>query len=212
MNKITLSGVVPLTIKDRISVNSDIWNKDLSFEKGIFYAIKAISGSGKSTFINSLYGIRKDFDGSILLDNQEIKTMSSNDLSPCRKNEMSIVFQDLRLFGQLTAEENILLKTESKTLNETQLEWAYRLRISHLMSKETQILSYGERQRVAILRALSQNFDFLFLDEPFSHLDKENGLNAYELILIQAKEKNACIIMTSLGNETYLEADKTLLL
>jgi putative ABC transport system ATP-binding protein len=210
MNKIELNQVAPWTIKDRISSNSDIWNKNLAFEKGTFYAIKAISGSGKSTFINSIYGIRKDYDGSISYDGTEIKNLKDDALSGYRKEQLSIVFQDLRLFEQLTAKDNILIKSNQTELSQEQQEWTKLLSVERLLNNPCSQLSYGERQRIAIIRALSQNFDFLLLDEPFSHLDKVNGQNAYQLILEQVKKRQAALILTTLGNEDYLEAQQTL--
>lgn len=212
MKNIRLKNVVPLTLKDRISATSQIWNKELSFEQDTFYVIKAVSGSGKSTFINSLYGIRKDYEGSIFYDQDSISELNNDALSDFRKNHISIVFQDLRLFGQLTGLENILIKSKEKILSPKQIEWTEILKIDKLLDRPCDTLSYGERQRVAIVRALSQPFAFLLLDEPFSHLDIENGQNAYQIICKEAKEQNASIILTSLGNENYLEADKTLVL
>jgi putative ABC transport system ATP-binding protein len=212
MKQITLDHLIPHTIKDRISPDSQIWNKALSFENNTFYAIKAISGSGKSTFINSVYGIRQDYEGTVSYDGVSISKSSNDELSEYRKYKISIVFQDLRLFGQLTALENILLKSTSDSLSQDQTAWVKRLKIESLLDRKSALLSFGERQRVAIVRALSQDFNFLLLDEPFSHLDVENGQAAYQLILEVAREKEAGIILTSLGNESYLEADQTLLL
>lgn len=211
--KLEFNQVIPHTLKDKINPQTEIWSKDVTFRKGEFTLIKAISGSGKSTFINILYGIRKDYSGDVTYDDKSIKTFSNNDFSDLRTQEISIVFQDLRLFPHLTAQENILVNSKNKNeLSTYQTEQVEKLKISSLLQKKTELLSYGERQRVAIVRALSQEYSFLLLDEPFSHLDKGYALVAYEMILEDAKVKNASIIVTSLGNETFLSPDKTLML
>ena len=205
--------VIPHTLKDKINPETEIWGKDVTFRNGEFSLIKAISGSGKSTFVNILYGIRKDYSGDVSYDNKSIKNYSNNDFSDFRTQEISIVFQDLRLFSHLTAQENILVNSKNKSeLSIHQTEQIEKLKINSLLQKKTELLSYGERQRVAIVHALSQEYSFLLLDEPFSHLDKGFALKAYEIILEDAKVKNASIIMTSLGNETFLSPDKTLML
>lgn len=210
MNEIKLDNVVPIPLKDRATEQSDIWGKQLTFTKGNFYLIKAVSGSGKSTFINSIYGLRNDYSGNICYDSQSIKDANSDDLSMFRKSQLSIVFQDLRLFEQLTAEENILLKGTEQKLSDSQKDWCNRLNVTALLNKICSQLSYGERQRVAIIRGLSQPFDFIFLDEPFSHLDEENGKKALLLITEIVKKNQAGIIMTSLGNERFIQAENTL--
>lgn len=69
--------------------------------------------------------------------------------------------------------------------------------------KKAGILSYGQKQRIAIIRAICQPFQFIFLDEAFSHLDKENTATMWKLILDEAKSQSAGIILTSLGNEDF---------
>lgn len=212
MDQIRLENIIPTTLKDRNLDTSDIWNKKLFFEKGTFYLIKAASGTGKSTFINSIYGIRKDYSGHLFYDSVSVKELNSDQLSNFRKSELSIVFQDLRLFDQLTAKENIILKSNSHDLDEEQKSWCQKLNVDRFINQPCYQLSYGERQRVAIIRALSQDFHFIFLDEPFSHLDEVNGKNAYDIILEVAKNKKASVIITSLGNEKFIQTEKTLTL
>ena len=210
---IQLQNVKPDTLKDKINPESNIWNKTISFEKGEKYLIKAISGSGKSTFINIAYGIRKDYSGDVIYNNESIKNYSNNDFSEIRNSFVSIVFQDLRLFLQLTAKENILINSQNKQdLSTEQLNWIEKLGITALLDRPMNNLSYGERQRFALVRALSQPFSFLLLDEPFSHLDRDNAKTAYSIIEEQVQKYEAGLIMTSLGNEDFLTPTQTLLL
>jgi ABC-type lipoprotein export system ATPase subunit len=212
MKHISIKNLIPTTLKDRELSNSEIWNQNLNFETGSFYAIKASSGMGKSTLIQLLYGIRKDYQGQIFYDSTAINTKNNDQLSNSRNSEISIVFQDLRLFDQLTVQQNIELKQIKKEDHTKLSRWAEELGVLALWNQTCQTLSYGEKQRVAILRALAQPFDFLLLDEPFSHLDKQNALKAYALIRQISALNKATIIMTTLGNEEFIEPDKTLIL
>src|SRR6185295_14901973 len=132
---------------------------------------KAPSGTGKSTLIAYLYGIRKDFSGTIRFGNDS--SISLKQWSELRNKKIAVVFQDLRLFPQLTAMENIQLKnsfSKSKTEEEI-IQLAAKLGIDHKLKSKCGNLSLGQQQRVAIIRSLCQPFEFLLLDEPFSHLD-----------------------------------------
>ncbi|MFK7770889.1 MAG: ATP-binding cassette domain-containing protein [Saprospiraceae bacterium] len=203
---ITLQKILPHPLKESgFNPTTEIWNKDLSFEKGRKYLVIAPSGKGKSTLLHCIYGLRKDFDGTILLNDKNIKNYKSDELAELRQHKLSIVFQDLRLFEQLTAEENILLKTnlqDHKTLLQIK-EMAEQLGVANLLKKPCGTLSFGQRQRIAIIRALCQPFDFLLLDEPFSHLDEANIKAATQLIEAECKAQGSSLILVSLGEEYY---------
>ena len=212
---ITLQKILPHPLKESgFNPTTQIWNKDLSFEKGRKYLLIAPSGKGKSTLLHCIYGLRKDFDGTILLNDQSIKKYKSDELAGVRQNKLSIVFQDLRLFEQLTAEENILLKTNlqnHKTLVQIK-EMAQQLGVADLLKKPCETLSFGQRQRIAIIRALCQPFDFLLLDEPFSHLDEANIKAATQLIEAECEAQGSSFILVSLGEEFYFNyTDKIIL-
>jgi putative ABC transport system ATP-binding protein len=94
-----------------------------------------------------------------------------------RQQKVSVIFQDLRLFPNLTARENIELNRvlqqpyyESTVVT----EMALALNVQSILDQKAGICSYGEQQRIAIIRALVQPFQWLIMDEPFSHLDIEN--------------------------------------
>jgi ABC-type lipoprotein export system ATPase subunit len=196
---IELSGLIPEPLRDHID-DSDVWNKDVSFSEGMIIELNARSARGKTTLVHMMYGLRDDYDGAIRFDGDDARALPEKEWARLRRELFSIVFQDLRLFEFLSGMENILVKSKlSGAGDEAQARrMADRLSISGALDKPVRELSWGEKQRVALIRALSQKFGFLFLDEPFSHLDKLNSNAACELILEQRKETGACIICTTL--------------
>lgn len=203
---IKLDHVIPEPIRATLNQNSAIWNTQCEFESGEFYLVDAQSGKGKSTFVQTVYGIRKDYSGKVYFDNTPITDLYTFALAKFRQEKISILFQDLRLFLGLTAQENIEIKAslaKSPWYDKID-EMAERLQISHILNKQAELLSYGERQRVATLRALCQPFKWILLDEPFSHLDKENTLASFNLIQEVAKDQGAGIIITTLGEDEFI--------
>ena len=188
--------------------HSDIWNKSLSFTVGDWVKIKAPSGTGKTTFIHSLYSIRTDYEGSITWNNKDLKNYNTTELATLRQQEVSIVFQDLRLFPQLTAKENIEINRvlQEPYCNKEVIDtMADLLGISHIMQQKAAICSYGEQQRIAIIRALVQPFKWLLMDEPFSHLDEANTLKAAKLIAEECTKRNAGFILTDLEDDNHFD-------
>ena len=197
-----------------IPVESDIWNTKISFKKGKNYLITAPSGKGKSTFLHVIYGLRKDFSGTLFLNEKDASTFPPDQWSDFRQNKFSIIFQDLRLFPNLTALENIQLNADlaGHVTRQRIFEMAQQLGVDELLEKKCEALSYGQRQRIAIIRALCQPFDFLLLDEPFSHLDDVNIQKASTLIESEVKRQGAGIILVSLGERFLFKYDSELIL
>ena len=212
---ITLENLQPHPLQELgFNKETQIWNQALSFQKGKKYLVLAPSGKGKSTLLHCIYGLRKDFDGNVLLNDKSIKKFDSEGLSEMRQNTLSMVFQDLRLFEQLTAEENILLKanlTNHKNIDEIKA-MAERLGVAGLLKKPCGTLSFGQRQRIAIIRSLCQPFDFLLLDEPFSHLDEDNIKAATTLISEECESQGSALILVSLGDSFFFEYDERVIL
>ena len=128
-----------------------------------------------------------------------------------RQQQLSVIFQDLRIFEQLTAQENIELKRvmikQPYCTTEKVEEMAARLNVTHIMNQSGKTLSYGERQRIAIIRALVQPFEWLVMDEPFSHLDDENARRAAALITEECRARNAGFILTDLDDDRRFDYD-----
>lgn len=198
--QLTISNLLPIYFEKSRTQTSEVWGKEVVWQKGELIKIVAPSGSGKSSLINFLYGMRKDFDGVVRYNQQDIRLMSPEQLAPLRKDHVSIVFQDLRLFPHQTVAENLEIKRQLNPFHppEKVREMTERLGIAEKMSSLAKTCSYGEQQRIAIIRALLQPFDFLLLDEPFSHLDDKNSQNAMQLILEESKTRKAAIILADL--------------
>lgn len=211
---INLDHIVPAPLSGMLDGKSEVWDTKVSFEQGKRYQVYAPSGKGKSTFIHILYGIRHDYEGNVAIDGVQIPNIKNKEWALMRQQKMSLVFQDLRLFMNLTGRENIQVKSvlyKDDTTAEIERMAAF-LGITHVLDKQAAFLSYGERQRVAIIRALIQPFDFLLLDEPFSHLDEENIKKACQLMDEKCTQNKASLVMTSLGYPYFLEFDQKLLL
>lgn len=182
---------------------SEVWEADsVLFNQGITYIIEAPSGRGKTSLLSVIYGIRKDYRGSVFLNNSNIAEYGWKEWSALRKAKLSFIFQGLELFDSLTALENVQLKN-SITNHQTPArinELADRLGIYAYLHRKAGILSFGQQQRVSILRALCQPFEYLLADECFSHIDLENRLKAYQVIREVCDEQGAGLILTSLNN------------
>lgn len=198
--------MIPLPLLEQDTSGSKVWEAEsLLLEQGKSYVVEAASGRGKTSLLSVMYGIRTDYRGEVFLDNQNIESLSWRDWSDLRKKKLSIIFQGLELFDDLTTLENIELKNNitAHTSPERIAELVQALGMEPYLHRKAGILSFGQQQRVAIIRALVQPFDFLLADECFSHMDKENTLKAYELIRAECELRQAGLVLTSL-NETEL--------
>ena len=212
---IELQNILPYPLEEQgVNPNTEIWNKTLAFEKGKKYLVLAPSGKGKSTLLHCIYGLRKDFNGEVRINGKVLRNKANNELAELRQSTLSIVFQDLRLFEQLTAEENILLKADLKNHKSVAeiKTMAEQLGVAELLKKQCGNLSFGQRQRIAIIRALCQPFDFLLLDEPFSHLDEANIKVASELIATECKKQGSGLLIVSLGEDYFFNYDEKVIL
>ena len=212
--RLHLRNVVPDFIETENRKNSHVWSKKISITQGEHLHIVAPSGSGKTSIIHFMYGLRKDFSGEILYDEINIKSLSTEGFSTYRQKKISIIFQDLRLFGDQTAKQNIEIKRILDPYHPSVKieEMAQRLGIATKLHQPLNTCSYGEQQRVAIIRALMQPFDFILLDEPYSHLDEENRKKAMELIYEECAKRNATMIFADLKPLDLLQDEKIIFL
>jgi len=206
-----LSNLLPIPLKEQQIGNSEVWKTELNINAQERCFLSAPSGKGKTTLQLILYGIRKDYEGEVLLDGKPIRNLSLDAWAEIRQRRLAIIFQDLRLFPQLSAWENLLLKnklTQYKTEEQIK-EMAEKLGVADFLNKQAGILSYGQRQRMAVVRAVCQPFELLLMDEPFSHLDAENIRKCSDLIGEECQAQRAGFLITSLGDPYYFEYNKT---
>lgn len=192
-------------------IHSDVWLQDVRLERGKRYLISAESGTGKSSMCSYIYGYRQDYSGTIAFDGKDIRSLTIDQWCDIRQHHIAYLPQDMRLFGELTAMENVELKnrlTGFKTSEDIKRLFD-TLGIADKLDSLASKLSIGQQQRVAIIRTLCQPFDFILLDEPVSHLDEENNRIVARLITDEAQRQGAGVIATSVGNHLKMDVDNT---
>lgn len=210
LNIIRLNHVLPQVFvgseKEETIRNSRIWLKDFEFVRGTHYLVEAESGTGKSSLCSYIYGNRRDYTGRISMNGDDIRSFTIADWCDVRKRHLAFLPQDMRLFGELTVMENIMIKNRlTHHLPEDRIrEMLDILGVGNKVGELASRLSIGQQQRVAVVRALCQPFDFILLDEPVSHLDARNNLVVSRLIAEEATRNEASVIATSVGNPLLL--------
>ena len=205
--EITLDKIIPIPLKENLEKRpSEVWHSQIRFKPGEKVKIKAPSGTGKTTLVHFLYGLRSDYLGSLNWDGKALNSLKPDQKASYRQKDISVVFQDLRLFAQLSARENIEL---NRVLQEPYYpasvieEMAVALQVDHILGQAAGICSYGEQQRIAIIRALVQPFSLLIMDEPFSHLDLNNTEKAAALIDRECEKRGAGFVLTDLDEDHF---------
>ena len=211
MDKITLDNALPQIFHGRDMSASEVWQRSLTLERGGIYLIEAASGTGKTSLCSYLIGYRDDYEGRILFDNTDIRSLSVGQWVQARRTGLSHLFQELRLFPELTAWENIQIKnglTHWRTARQVD-EWVDAFGIAEKRNELVGRMSFGQQQRVAMIRALVQPFSFLLADEPISHLDDANSRAMAQVLLAEIRSQGAGLVVTSVGKHMDLPYSKT---
>ena len=211
MHTISLSHILPRIFADN-PPPSDVWRQRVEFVAGQSYLLQADSGKGKSSLFAYIYGYRDDFEGEILFDDKRTPPVASPEWDTIRQSRIGILFQDLKIFPELTALENIELKNRLQAYkSEAEIDdMLRRLEISDKSHQPCGKLSWGQQQRVAVIRALCQPFDFLLLDEPISHIDDRMARIVAELIAEEVASRQAAVVVSSIGKELPMTYDNIL--
>lgn len=187
--------------------DSQVWLHSLTLHRDAgAYLVEAESGTGKSSLCSFIYGNRRDYSGHIYFDDRDLASLCVGEWCEIRRRHIALLPQEMRLFPELTAMENIQIKNRlTDACSEAEIRQRLEaLEIEHKADTPAALLSIGQQQRVAIVRALCQPFDFLILDEPVSHLDRRNNLIVAAIIAQAAREAQAAVITTSVGNPLLL--------
>lgn len=211
IEKIEIERVLPLVFRgmeqSEAIRRSEVWEVDsLEFLRGCRVCVQAESGGGKSSLLSFIYGNRSDYRGRILFDGEDIRRLGIKSWCALRCRSLALLPQEMRLFPELTVMQNIELKN-SLTNHKSQGEIEALLeRLSIADKRDTLVgkISVGQQQRVALIRTVCQPFDFIFLDEPVSHLDETNNRIVAEIVSEEATRQGAGIITTSVGNHLLL--------
>lgn len=212
MNSLSFRSVMPHVFSQRDDIVSELWNKDVTFDKGHLYLVEADSGKGKSTFCSYVVGYRHDYTGGVLFDHRDTRSLKVSEWVDVRRCHISHLFQELRLFPELTAMENVEIKnklTGYKSKDQI-VQWFDMLGIGDKLNSKVGFMSFGQQQRVAMIRALVQPFDFILVDEPISHLDDNNARIMGDIMMSEAKRQGAGVIVTSIGKHMDLNYERVI--
>ena len=212
MNTIHLDHTFPEVFAKLNDLQSEVWKQDITFEKGKLYLVEANSGTGKSSLCSFIYGYRQDYQGTISFDGENIRKLKAPDWTRIRQRHLSLMFQELRLFPELTALENVQIKNRLTGFKGKKqiLAWFSELGIADKVNVPLALMSFGQQQRVAMMRALVQPFDFLMVDEPISHLDDANSRSMADIMMEEVSRQGAALIVTSIGKRMPINYDQVL--
>jgi putative ABC transport system ATP-binding protein len=166
--------------KGKVNNTNALNGINLTIESGEFVAIMGPSGSGKTTLLNILSGIDKATSGNIEISGESINQMSKNELSLFRRQHLGFVFQEFNLLDSLTLKENVMLPMilDNKDLDEMETkthEIMSMFGIDDIMDKYPYAISGGQQQRTSISRAIVNDPDIIFADEPTGNLDSKSS-------------------------------------
>ncbi|HMD01854.1 MAG TPA: ABC transporter ATP-binding protein [Candidatus Baltobacteraceae bacterium] len=189
----------------------------VSAAPGEIVLVKGPSGSGKTTLLSALAGMLTPDAGSVAIEGREITTLSRGERTRLRLARLGFVFQGFNLIGALTARENVELLLAQRGLSRAEVRrrsdaMFERLGLEGKGERRPAQLSGGEKQRVAVARALAGDPAVVMADEPTSSLDAQNGAVAMRLLCELARERGAAVIITSHDERIVPLVDRTLTL
>jgi putative ABC transport system ATP-binding protein len=160
------------------------------------------SGSGKTTLLTLIAGLLPPTSGEVVLFGKSVESYSARDLQQLRARQMGFVFQTFQLIDALTAEENIKLVLhfaghQKQTAKEKASMLLHQLHIGHLADKLPTEMSQGEKQRVAVARAIANDPELILADEPTASLESTQGFEVIRLLHQYAKAHQRCVIVAS---------------
>ncbi|MDC0141739.1 ABC transporter ATP-binding protein [Gammaproteobacteria bacterium] len=187
----------------------------LSVKKGESLALVGASGSGKSTLLHIICGLEKPDSGTVIINNQNITNLTSDQKSVFRNKEIGFVYQFHHLLPELSTLENIALPAllSGKNRGQAYLKSRELLDQIGLKTKENNSpseLSGGERQRIAIARSMSNNPSCLIMDEPTGNLDSKNVKVFMDMLTDIIAENGTTLIIATHDQNVSSRLDRLL--
>jgi len=179
---------------------------DLNIKKGEFVSIVGASGAGKTTLLQLLGTLDDVQDGSLIINDKEVKKLSQKELAKFRNKEIGFVFQFHNLLVEFTALENVCLPafiagTSRKKAEQKGMELLTLLGLSNRANHKPDELSGGEQQRVAVARALINSPSIILADEPSGNLDSNNAEELHNLFFRLNKELEQTFVIITHNQE-----------
>ncbi|MGP6138986.1 MULTISPECIES: ABC transporter ATP-binding protein [unclassified Jeotgalibaca] len=201
MSGITLSNVTKVYKEGEFS-NTALENLSLSVEPGEFIAIIGPSGSGKSTFLSIAGALLQPTEGKVLIDGEDIASLSEKKLSKVRLSKIGFILQTSNLLPYLTVLDQLLVvKKMGGKITPEDREYAKELLteigLGDKLHKYPHQLSGGERQRTAIARSFMNDPKIILADEPTASLDTKRGHEVVSLIAKEVKARNKAAVMVT---------------
>ena len=183
----------------------------LEIECGKFTSIVGTSGSGKSTLLHCMAGLDKPTFGNVYLGENDIYTLSDDELSKIRRQEFGFIFQSFNLIPVLNVYDNIILPIQldgKKEDKEYIMSIVKKVGLEDQLKKFPNELSGGQQQRVAIARALSNKPAIIFADEPTGNLDSKTTEEVMSLLKSTVKDLNQTLLMITHDENIARQADR----
>jgi len=187
---------------------------NLSIYSGEFAAIVGPSGSGKSTLLYALSSLDREYEGQVLFNDVELKTLTNENLAHLRNKSIGFIFQFHYLLADFTALDNVMLpglklgELPHEELEEKAMQKLDLLGIADQAQKKVNRLSGGQQQRVSIARALINEPKIIFCDEPTGNLDSKNAMNVYNMLKNLTREFDQTILMVTHDDSFSSEIDR----
>lgn len=195
---------------EKIEVLKDV---SLSIEKGSFVVVSGSSGSGKTTLLSILSGLDKPNIGRVQLCAKEITSLSEDQLAPMRNELIGFIFQSFHLIPSLSAVENVRFPAELQKDPQADAKARVLLEkvgLAHRANNYPSQISGGEQQRVAICRALINEPEIVFADEPTGNLDLENSEGIVGLIESIHEELNTTFVIATHSHSLASRAERVI--
>ena len=187
---------------------------NLTVRSGEFAAIVGPSGSGKSTLLYVLSSLDREYEGEVIFGDVELKTLSNRKLARLRNRSIGFIFQFHYLLADFTALDNVMLpglklgELPHEELEEKAMQKLDLLGIADQATKRVNKLSGGQQQRVSIARALINEPQIIFCDEPTGNLDSKNALIVYDMLKNLTREFDQTILMVTHDDSYLSEIDR----